>query len=205
MDIKVFTQSAIKLSGSITVYFDPFQIEEKYHDADYIFITHDHYDHYDESSIGNAIKDTTLLIVPKILEEKVKVLTKNILAVEPNDKYKIKELEFETLPSYNLNKEFHPQEKEYVGYNIKVDGINYYVMGDTDVVPEITSVKTDVCFIPIGDKFTMNYTEAADYINLIKPKKVIPTHYGSIIGSIDLGIKFSELIDQNIKVDLYLK
>ena len=72
MQIEVFTQSAIKLSSNKNIYFDPFKIDKKLNDADYIFITHDHYDHYDENSINNIINAKTTIIVPKVLEDKVK-------------------------------------------------------------------------------------------------------------------------------------
>ena len=67
MQIEVLTQSAIKLQGEKTIYFDPYNIKDDYHDADYIFITHDHYDHYDEKSIEKVQKDTTKIIVLLIL------------------------------------------------------------------------------------------------------------------------------------------
>ena len=54
--------------------------------------------------------------------------------------------------------------------------------------------------IPIGGKFTMDYKEAADYVNTIKPKKVIPIHYGTIVGSNLDANKFKELVDSDIEV-----
>ena len=50
-NIKVNTQSSIRIEGSKVVYFDPFQIGPEPHDADLICITHDHYDHFDPASI----------------------------------------------------------------------------------------------------------------------------------------------------------
>ena len=46
MKIEVNTQSSIKLIGEKTIYFDPYLINNNYNDADYIFITHSHYDHF---------------------------------------------------------------------------------------------------------------------------------------------------------------
>ena len=197
MKINVITQAAIKLEGEKIIYFDPYKITNEYHDADYIFITHDHYDHYDEESINNIKKDSTKIIVPKCLEFKT-----NNLVVEPNKEYKIDDLSFKTIPSYNLNKPYHPKEKEYVGYLINIEGINYYIMGDTDVTNEALEVRPDVCFVPIGGTYTMDYEEAVDYINKINPKKVIPIHYGSIVGDITLGNKFKEKINNNIEVEI---
>ena len=70
MKIDVITQAAIRLEGKKIIYFDPYKITNESHDADYIFITHDHYDHYDEESINNIKKDSTKIIVPKCLESK---------------------------------------------------------------------------------------------------------------------------------------
>lgn len=197
MKIDVITQSAIRLEGKKIIYFDPYKINEELHDADYIFITHDHYDHYEEESINKIINESTKIIVPKCLESK-----QNDLVVEPNKEYKIDDITFKTIPSYNIDKPYHPREKDYVGYLINIEGTTYYIMGDTDVTKEALEVKTDVCFVPIGGKYTMDYEEASNYINTINPKKVIPIHYGSIVGDITLGNKFKEKISNNIEVEI---
>ena len=197
MKIDVFTQAAIKMVGDKVIYFDPYLIKDEYHDADYIFITHDHYDHYDEESINNIKKDNTKIILPVCLKDKP-----NNLVVEPNKEYEIDGIKFKTIPSYNIEKQFHPREKEYVGYLIELEGLTYYIMGDTDVTSEALEITPDICFVPIGGKFTMDQLEAVDYINKINPKKVIPIHYGSIIGDITLGKEFKEKINKNIEVEI---
>ena len=50
-NIEVNTQSSIRIKLDKTIYFDPFKIEDERHDADIIFITHAHYDHFDINSI----------------------------------------------------------------------------------------------------------------------------------------------------------
>ena len=62
------------------------------------------------------------------------------------------------------------------------------------------NVKCDVALVPIGGTYTMNYEEAAKLVNEIKPKLVIPTHYGNVVGEYELGKKFIELIDKDIEV-----
>jgi len=205
MQIEVFTQSAIKISATKIIYFDPYQIKNEYHDADYIFITHDHYDHYDESSIKNISKETTTIIVPECLLDRVKTITNNYITVLPEHSYMVGDISFETISSYNINKSFHPKENSYVGYNVKIEGKKIYVMGDTDVTNEALKVKCDICFVPIGGTYTMNVKEAADYINTISPKLAIPIHYGSIVGDINLYKEFIELINPSIKVEVYIK
>ena len=75
-------------------------------------------------------------------------------------------------------------------------------MGDTDRTLETDMVKTDTCFVPIGGTYTMNVSEAIDFINDLKPKRAIPIHYGSITGSKELGEEFKKNINEEIKVEL---
>lgn len=205
MQIEVFTQSAIKITTTKNIYFDPYQIKNKYHDADYVFITHDHYDHYDEESLRNILKETTIIITPECLEDRVKNITKNYITVLPEKSYSIDDLSFETISSYNNDKPFHPKEKLYVGYKVKIEDKYFYIMGDTDITNETLKVKCDICFVPIGGTYTMNVKEAADYINTISPKLAIPIHYGSIVGDINLYKEFIKLINPSIKVEVYIQ
>ena len=197
MKIEVLRHASIRLTNDKVIYIDPYKIDETLNDADYIFITHDHYDHYDEESINNIKKETTKIILPKCLENK-----SNTMVVEPNQEYQIDDIRFKTIPSYNIDKPFHPKDKGYVGYIINLEGLNYYIMGDTDVTDEALQVTCDICFVPIGGTFTMDVNEAIGYINQIKPKKAIPIHYGLIVGDKSLGITFKENINKEIEVEL---
>ena len=207
-NISVNTQSSIKISGDKIIYFDPFKIEDETHDADFIFITHDHYDHLDYDSINKAQKDNTLIIVPNSIATDVlahHINPQNLIGVDPGENYTIENLAIETIPSYNLNKPFHPLSKYYVGYIITLNNERIYVAGDTDVTPEAKSVNCDIALVPIGGKFTCDYKEAAELINTIKPKTVIPTHYGSIVGSLNDGEEFKKLLNPSIECLIKIK
>lgn len=204
MEIKVFTQAAIKLIAEEVIYCDPFKIEKEYNDADYIFITHDHYDHFDVESIKKVIQEKTILIVPKCLEKEGLKITNNVVVVEPNKDYKVGNVSFNTVAAYNINKKYHPKDMEYVGYNILIEGKYYYIMGDCDVTEEARKVKCDVCFVPIGGTFTMDVIEASSYINEINPHMAIPIHYGSIVGDKSLGREFRNKVKKEIEVKILL-
>ena len=49
--INVLCHSSIKLMKEKIIYFDPYKINNELHDADIIFITHSHYDHFREEDI----------------------------------------------------------------------------------------------------------------------------------------------------------
>ena len=69
--------------------------------------------------------------------------------VEPNNKYEVDDISFETIPSYNINKNFHPKDNNWVGYIICVKGVKYAILGDSDLTEEVEKIKCDVLFVPI--------------------------------------------------------
>lgn len=207
-NIEINTQSSIKITTDKIIYFDPFKIEEETHDADLIFITHDHYDHFDVPSIKKVMKGDTTIVIPDSIAPKVLssgLNNRHIIGVNPNELYNILNYQVETVPSYNIDKQFHPKNNKYVGYIITINNKRLYVSGDTDVTEEVKNVSCDIALIPIGGTFTCTYEEAAKWINKIKPSYVIPTHYGSIVGSLKDGEKFASLLDDNIKCILKIR
>lgn len=209
--ITVNTQSSIRIEGSQILYFDPFQIKTDSRDADMIFITHDHYDHFDPPSIAKIKNENTLLAAPESMKKKALsesgISPEKCLFYRPEEKYEQGGLVIETIPAYNKLKPFHPKGKKLQGYVVKMDDVRYYVSGDTDVNEDIEKVRCDVAMIPIGGFYTMNKEQAADYIAKLKPKAVIPTHYGSIVGDKTDGQDFKkklESLDGGIQVELKL-
>lgn len=205
-NIEVLIHSSIKFSKDIIIYFDPYKINKDYHDADIIFITHSHYDHYSPLDIKKVIKDKTIVVCPEdVKEELLKLDIKNIIEVVPNKDYEVLNIKFKTIPAYNINKNFHPKENNWVGYLINYNNVKYYIAGDTDITEENKNIICDVAFVPIGGTFTMDYKEAASLINEIQPKITVPTHYGLIVGNKDDGIKFSKLLNNSIECKIYIK
>ena len=201
-NITVLYHSCIKINKEKVIYIDPFKIDKNYNDADIIFITHDHYDHYSEEDIDRVKKEDTVIIVPE--ELLTKVLRKGfrqdyIITVEPNKNYMVDGLKFETILAYNTNKQFHPKENRWVGYIIEIKGIKYYIAGDTDITEENKKVKCDVAFVPVGGTYTMDFKEAANLINEIQPKIAVPIHYGSVVGTKQDAIDFSKLLNPKIE------
>jgi len=201
-NIEVLYHSSIRINKEKTIYIDPFKIDRNYNDADIIFITHDHYDHYSEEDIDKVINENTVIVIPEELLTKVlkKGINKDaIITVEPNKKYMVQGIKFETIPAYNINKTFHPKENDWVGYVIELNDIRYYIAGDTDITEENKRVKCDVAFVPVGGTYTMDFKEAAQLVNEIQPKVAVPIHYGSVVGTKQDAEKFVKLLHTNIK------
>ena len=207
-NIEVLYHSSIKINKEKTIYIDPFKIDKDYNDADIVFITHDHFDHYSEEDIDKVINENTTIIIPEELLTKIlrKGINKNaIITVEPNKKYIVQGIKFETIPAYNTNKTFHPKENDWIGYIIMLDGIRYYIAGDTDITEENKKVKCDVAFVPVGGTYTMDFKEAAQLINEIQPKIAVPIHYGSVVGTKQDATDFIKLLNPSIKGIILMK
>ncbi len=207
-NIKVLCHSSIKINREKVIYIDPFKIDKNYNDADMIFITHDHYDHYSEEDIDKVKKEDTMIIAPEELLTKIlkKGFRQNyITIVETNQKYMMEGIKFETIPAYNTNKQFHPKENGWVGYIIEIEDIRYYIAGDTDITEENKQVKCDVAFVPVGGTYTMDFKEAVYLINEIKPKIAVPIHYGSIVGTEQDATDFVRLLHPTIQGEILIK
>ena len=63
--ITVNEQSSIRIDGEKTLYFDPLHIADEPHDADIVFITHEHFDHFSPQDIAKVANGNTLYVVPK--------------------------------------------------------------------------------------------------------------------------------------------
>ena len=207
-NIEVLCHSSIRFNKGLIIYFDPFKINKDYHDADIIFITHSHYDHYSEEDISKVIKDNTTIVVPKDLEDMVLQFgfaKEHIIVVSPNEEYSVLRINFKTIPAYNTNKNFHPKSNEWVGYIVNLDQTTYYIAGDTDITEENRQFKCDVAFVPIGGTYTMTYSEAAELINEIKPQIAVPIHYGLIVGNKEDANNFANLVDKEIECKILIR
>lgn len=208
-NIQVFTQNSIRIKdGEKKIYVDPFQMREEPKDADFILITHDHYDHFSPEDIAKVRKDNTLLIVPEAMYKKAEQesgVASNIYPVKPGTFHEIEGLTLDTIPAYNNLKPFHPKSAGWVGYLLRINGKRIYVAGDTSLTKDAKAVKCDIALVPIGGTYTMDAKKAAELINIIRPEIAVPVHYGSIVGKKEDAETFRELVDDTIRVEILMQ
>ena len=208
MKIEINKHSSIKLIGEKVVYFDPFELDNEPHDADIIFFTHSHYDHLSPKDASGCAKEDTVFVAPASCEkELVKNGFENAVYLTAGEETEISGIRVEAVPAYNKIKPFHPKMNGWLGYVITFDGERLYIAGDTDALKENEKIVCDVALVPVGGMFTMNAKDAAGFINAmsVKPKKAIPTHYGSVVGKADDGENFASLVEAPVKTELLIK
>ena len=161
------------------IYVDPWKLKGG-EPADLVLITHGHYDHFSPEDLSKIRKaDTTIVSVADVTAK----LKGEVRKVKAGDSLTVKGVAIEVVPAYNRAKDFHPQAAGGVGYVFTAGGRRIYHTGDTDAIPEMANITADVLFLPVGGKYTMNASEAAQVANMIKPKVAVPMHWGEIIGS----------------------
>lgn len=177
------------------IWFDPYRLPPLAPKADVIFVSHEHFDHCSPEDIEKVKKDSTVIIGPA---EVAAALKEKVTVVKPGDQTVAAGLSVAVTPAYNVNKwrepnvAFHPPADGKVGYVVAIDGLRYYHAGDTDHIPEMASIKTDVAFLPVSGVYVMTAAEAVEAAATIKPQVAVPMHYGSIVGSVADAQQFAK-------------
>ena len=196
--------------GDTVVYVDPKDVNRKNNSilepADYIIITHDHAPHYNPLDMHYLSDSETIWITsPNIRISREKQQT-----VYPGDIIEFEDIRFEFVPSYNLDKRypsgelFHPPEHQNLGVIIDFDGTRIYHTGDSDVIPDMADIDTDIALLPVSGYAWMTALEALDAVELLKISSdlnyVIPIHYGYNQGTDTNALIFSTQVNCSVVI-----
>lgn len=200
----------IQEEGSEVLVIDPFKLEHEAR-ADYVLISHEHFDHCNAEDLRKVLKpNTTIVAIPACREEIEKAGGKNVITVKPGDTTKAGKYEVRAVAAYNVNKfrapgkPFHPKVDGKVGYIIKTKGgTTIYHTGDTDIIPEMDNLRPDIVLLPVSGTFVMTVEEALQAEDRIKPKIVIPMHWGTIVGSKEDAEKYKK--KSKVQVEILVK
>ena len=196
-----FRQSAYRFDGEdLTVYIDPWGVTDPT-PADVVFITHAHFDHFSTEDLDKIRKEGTKIFAPVDVAEE---LSGDVVPVQPGDSVQAGSITGQAVPAYNVAEdrlEMHPKANKWVGYVLTLGGNTYYHAGDTDHLPELDEIRTDVAFLPIGGTYTMDAPEAAEMAKALRPKLAVPMHYGFVVGSPSDADRFAKEADP-IKVQI---
>lgn len=155
-----------------------------------ILVTHEHFDHYDPTTIGRLSNESTYLFMnPRCVE-----LYGNGSALKNGDKTQLADdvlntgfesipidIHIEAVPAYNTTEgrqQFHPKGRDN-GYILTLDSLRIYIAGDTEDIPEMADLKDiDIAFLPCNQPYTMTPEQLVNAAKIIKPKVLFPYHYG---------------------------
>lgn len=173
-----FMQAAVRIEGEKIVYVDPYRLGSVKQDADIVLITHSHGDHLSPADIAKIARENTVFVCPRDEKCLSALKGKNVKTVAPGEKLEIGGIRIAVVPAYNLEKPYHPKSNAWVGYVVQMGNRRFYLAGDTDLIPEMKDIEADIAFIPVGGKYTMDATEAAEAAKIVKAKYFVPYHGG---------------------------
>ena len=180
VEVERYIQSAFRIQTADTVvYIDPHRIDSG-PAADLVLVTHEHFDHLDPNAI-NAVDtaDTVVIAGERAAKELTGRVSATVVPIREGETITQKGIEVRAVPGYNSH---HPHGFN-LGYVLRLGGQTIYHAGDTGYVPEMTELgPIDVALLPIGGTYTMNEQEAAEAVRAIRPRTVIPMHYGYATG-----------------------
>ncbi|MDK9865563.1 MULTISPECIES: metal-dependent hydrolase [Staphylococcus] len=194
----------LSFHGQSTIYFeangkkvivDPFitgngqsDLDANALEVDYIILTHGHGDHFGDT-VELANRNNATVIGSAELGDYL-TTNKNVENVRPMNIGGKAEFEFGTVKFVQA---FHSSSLTNdngipvylgmpMGVILEVEGKTIYHTGDTGLFSDMKLIAerhpVDVCFVPIGDNFTMGIDDASYAINtFIKPKITVPVHY----------------------------
>lgn len=180
------------VGGGNVIVIDPFQLQAPQEPADIILISHEHFDHCSPNDYALFLKPTTVIVAAVACDAVFDGA--KVIRVKPGERYTMGSIIIETVPAYNTNKSFHPNDGTRVGFVVTVEGQRIYHAGDTDTIPEMKDLKDiDIALVPVSGTYVMTAEEAADAVAMFVPRLAIPMHYQSIIGSAADAERFQAL------------
>ncbi len=145
--------------------------------ADYILVTHEHFDHFDRAAIDALRKEGTQLLTNARCAD----MAGWGKALANGERLQLA-FGIEAVPAYNTTEghlQFHPKGRDN-GYVLTLDGLRIYIAGDTEDIPEMAALKDiDIAFLPCNQPYTMTVEQCVHTAQMIKPKVLIPYHFGN--------------------------
>ncbi len=197
------------------IVIDPYNLTSYHEKADFILITHNHYDHCSIKDIKKIVKEGTIAVVPADAQSKImKVDGLHMEIVEVGDEIELRDARVEIMPAYNVKKDFHPKREGWFGFVVKMGDVIVYHSGDSDEIPEMKRLtgygkkgNKFVVLLPVSGQTVMNAEEAAEVANFLSPDVAIPMHYGAgVAGTMADAERFVELCkEMNINAEILHK
>lgn len=182
---------SVSLPG-FRIYVDPHRLHGSWPQADATLVTHPHYDHLDKQTLESISHENTTVIHPASTNfstgrgQPRGMGWKQQDRLSPGQGY---EIDIEAVPAYNVERNFHPKEKRWLGYCLEVRGKRIYHAGDTGP-HEDPPDDVDVALLPVDGIYTMTASEAAQWSQTLEPEVAIPIHYGTHRGTVSDAVQF---------------
>jgi L-ascorbate metabolism protein UlaG (beta-lactamase superfamily) len=175
-----FRGSSVRIRrAGLEIHVDPIGLSAA-SQADFILLTHPHYDNFSERDIDRIRTPRTVVIAPASMK---KLVDGADHFMRPGDMLQLDGLDILAVPAHNVDKRFHPAEAAWLGYVFTVGGVTFYHAGDTDLLPSMSGIRCDVAFLPCNGHYTMGPEDAVRAAAACDASVVVPIHWGEPHGT----------------------
>lgn len=192
-----FRGSSVRIRRrGVEVHVDPLGVDED-SKADFVLLTHPHYDNFSEDDIARVRDSGTVIIAPASMK---KLLDDADHFMRPGDMLQLDGFDVLAVPAHNIGKKFHTAEQGWLGYVFTLDDTTFYHAGDTDFLSAMFGIRCDVAFLPVGGHYTMGVEEAAQAGEACGAEVIVPIHWGEQHGTEEDITRLGELFSRDIHV-----
>ncbi|HSM59177.1 MAG TPA: MBL fold metallo-hydrolase [Longimicrobiales bacterium] len=192
-----FRGSSVRIRrAGLEIHIDPLGVTDD-STADYILLTHPHFDNFSEADIARVRGPDTVVVAPASMK---KLLDDADHFMRPGDMLQLDGLDILAVPAHNVGKRFHLPEQGWLGYVFTIGGVTYYHAGDTDFLPAMLGIRCDVAFLPCDGHYTMGPEEAARAAKACAASVIVPIHWGEPHATRQEVERLRELFDGEVRI-----
>lgn len=192
-----FRQSSVRIRREgVEIHVDPWGVTEE-SQADYILLTHPHYDNFSEEDIARVRGPDTVVIAPASMK---KQLVDADHFLHPGDLIQVGRVDILAVPAHNRARKFHPPDASWLGYVFTLGSVTYYHAGHTDFLDSMHDIRCDVAFLPCCSDYTMDPAEAARAGEACGASVLVPIHWGSLSGHPESVKEISRIFQGEVRI-----
>ncbi|MFC1660028.1 MBL fold metallo-hydrolase [Gemmatimonadota bacterium] len=192
-----FRQSSVRIRrAGLEIHVDPWGITEEAQ-ADYILLTHPHFDNFSEEAIAHVRGPDTVVLAPMGMK---KQLADADHFLHPGDMVQLDRIDILAVPAHNQKKKFHLPDAGWLGYVFTVGDATYYHSGHTDFLASMHGIRCDVAFFPCCSDYTMSPEEAAKAGEACGASIIVPIHWGDQVGSLEDAERVRDAFSGDVRI-----
>jgi L-ascorbate metabolism protein UlaG (beta-lactamase superfamily) len=174
-----FRQSSVRIrKGGVEIHVDPWGVTEQ-SIADFILLTHPHYDSFLEEDIEKLRGPQTVVVAPSSMRKQVGDVDHFL---RPGDLVQLDRIDILAVPAHNREGRFHPMGSGWLGYVFSLGDLTYYHTGHTDYLGSMRGISCDVAFVACCSDYTMGPEEALQVGEACGAAILVPIHWSDRAG-----------------------
>ncbi len=163
------------IQGPPLIYINPSRVTRNTFLADVILVGHHHNEHFSMADITKLRGPQTQILTNEYVAQEIE----GSKVIRPWQSVMIDRAGIKAIPAYSPLGTQHPQADGGLGFIISVNYYDIYYAGDTQIIPEMSTIHPDIAILPIDDNGTLSVQDAAEVVKQMRPRWVIPCNWNA--------------------------